>query len=58
MNISKWLPIEDTAIQEFVKNCKKLNMLSLSLEKKLGNMLHDKDECYSVIYILDKNDFI
>ncbi|CAH1404432.1 unnamed protein product, partial [Nezara viridula] len=47
MNISKWLPIEDTAIQEFVKNCKKLNMLSLSLEKKLGNMLHGKDDCYS-----------
>uniref|UniRef100_T1HAZ7 Coiled-coil protein 142 C-terminal domain-containing protein n=1 Tax=Rhodnius prolixus TaxID=13249 RepID=T1HAZ7_RHOPR len=41
MNISKWLPQEDTTIQEYVFNCKKLNRLVETLICKLGNLPED-----------------
>lgn len=48
MTIEEWIPEEDTAIQEFVVNCKKLNNLASVLEEKLANMLYDNDDAYHV----------
>ncbi|KAK9502041.1 hypothetical protein O3M35_012648 [Rhynocoris fuscipes] len=41
MNIIKWLPYEDTAIQEYIYNCKKLKGLVEVLTFKLGNLHED-----------------
>ncbi|XP_014242251.1 uncharacterized protein LOC106662575 [Cimex lectularius] len=46
MSISQWLPIEDTAIQEYIHNSKKLNVLAETLETKLANMLYEDDNAW------------
>ncbi|CAB0011823.1 unnamed protein product [Nesidiocoris tenuis] len=40
----KWLPPEDTAVQEFVKNCKKLHVLTEDLESSLAYLLYDDSD--------------